>query len=49
MLSPVCPHMGCQVNWNDLGKSWDCPCHGSRFHADGSYIEGPALQGLKPG
>lgn len=48
MLSPVCPHMKCMVRWNTLDNSWDCPCHGSRFQADGAYIEGPALRGLEP-
>jgi glycine/D-amino acid oxidase-like deaminating enzyme/nitrite reductase/ring-hydroxylating ferredoxin subunit len=47
MLSPVCPHMKCLVRWNNIDKSWDCPCHGSRFQADGAYIEGPALRGLE--
>jgi Rieske Fe-S protein len=46
-LSPVCPHMKCLVRWNDFDKSWDCPCHGSRFHSDGRYIEGPALRDLE--
>jgi len=46
-LSPVCPHMGCLVHWNTFEKSWDCPCHGSRFAVDGEVIEGPALAGLK--
>lgn len=45
-LSPICPHMGCTVHWNHAEKTWDCPCHGSRFDTDGSAIEGPALDGL---
>ena len=47
ILSPICPHMGCTVHWNNAEKSWDCPCHGSRFDTDGKVIEGPALTGLK--
>src|SRR5690606_22042970 len=46
-LSPVCPHMGCHVKWNQSEHSWDCPCHGSRFDTEGQVIEGPALTGLE--
>ena len=48
VLDPVCPHMGCLVAWNAAEKSWDCPCHGSRFDTDGTVLDGPALTGLKP-
>lgn len=46
IVSAVCSHMGCIVHWNGLEKSWDCPCHGSRFSVDGVVLEGPAQSNL---
>lgn len=46
-LSAVCPHMGGVVGWNDAEKSWDCPLHGSRFAADGTVLEGPAVENME--
>lgn len=46
-VSAVCPHLYAAVRWNDGEKSWDCPAHGSRFAADGTLLEGPAVKGLR--
>jgi glycine/D-amino acid oxidase-like deaminating enzyme/nitrite reductase/ring-hydroxylating ferredoxin subunit len=47
-FSAVCRHLGCIVNWNSLEKSWDCPCHGSRYDALGHVTQGPANSDLEP-
>lgn len=46
-FSARCPHLGCLLEWNQEEKSWDCPCHGSRFTADGQLINGPAKEDMK--
>lgn len=47
-MSAVCPHMKCIVAWNPTEKTWDCPCHGSRFSAEGKVIVGPSNVDLRP-
>ncbi|MBQ1729933.1 MAG: FAD-dependent oxidoreductase [Oscillospiraceae bacterium] len=46
-VSVKCPHLGCQLEWNPDEKTWECPCHGSRFDAYGELISGPAQENLE--
>jgi len=46
--SAICPHLGCVVAWNGTEKSWDCPCHGSRFDPHGRVLNGPSVSDLPP-
>ena len=46
-MSAVCPHLGCIVSWNPTERTWDCPCHGSRFDCRGKVINGPANRDLE--
>ncbi len=48
IVSTKCAHMGCQLEWNPDEKSWDCPCHGSRFDYRGDVINNPAMKAIKP-
>jgi Rieske Fe-S protein len=46
-VSLRCTHLGCLVRFNGAERSWDCPCHGSRFDVDGAVLEGPAVRPLE--
>lgn len=45
-VNPVCSHLGCELSWNNISKTWDCPCHGSRFDYKGKSIYSPSIKDL---
>jgi glycine/D-amino acid oxidase-like deaminating enzyme/nitrite reductase/ring-hydroxylating ferredoxin subunit len=47
LVSATCTHLGCTIKWNNAEKSWDCPCHGSRFSYEGKILNGPANKNLE--
>lgn len=47
IVKPYCTHLGCELSWNNLDKTWDCPCHGSRFTYEGKSIYDPSIKDLE--
>ena len=45
-VDPVCKHLGCELTWNNSDKTWDCPCHGSRYDYKGRLLYGPSVKNL---
>jgi menaquinol-cytochrome c reductase iron-sulfur subunit len=48
LFSPICPHLGCSVQWHDDLNKFACPCHGSQYDREGAHVAGPAARGLDP-
>ena len=48
VLSPLCPHLGCPINWHPDKGQFDCPCHGGAFSADGEHLGGPPPRSMDP-
>lgn len=46
-VKPICTHLGCLLSWNNLDKTWDCPCHGSKFDYMGHQLYNPAIKDLE--
>ena len=46
-VKPYCSHLGCELTWNNLEKTWDCPCHGSRYSKEGNIITEPTRKPLE--
>ena len=46
LKGPRCPHLGCRLKWNRYERTWDCPCHGSRFQEDGAILDNPAQENM---
>lgn len=46
-FGPICPHMGCTMSWNPADRTWDCPCHGSRFDEEGHLLAEPAARDMR--
>lgn len=45
-VKPICSHLGCELSWNNIAKTWDCPCHGSRFDYKGKSLYSPSIKDL---
>lgn len=48
IFSPICPHLGCAVKWEEVNAKFVCPCHGSQYSREGAHLAGPAPRGLDP-